>query len=89
MQLIRKLHMMITHQQKLLQQLHQHKLMLLQHPLLHLLKRRPLQHQFQHLLKPRQLQHPLQLIMHQRLLVQQLTRMSLTQFQLSLKSVSV
>ena len=84
MQLIRKLHMMITHQHKLLQQLHQHKLMLLQHPLLHLLKRRPLQHQFQH---PLQLQ--LQLIMHQRLLVQQLTRMSLTQFQLSLKSVSV
>jgi hypothetical protein len=74
MQLIRKLHMKITHQHKLLQQLHLplHKLTLHHHhPLLHLLKRRQLQHQ------------------HQRLLAQQLTRMSLTQFQLSLKSVSV
>ena len=86
MRLIRKLHMMITHQHKLLQQppLPLHKLTQQQHPhpLLHLLKRR--QHQHQH---PLQLQ--LQLIMHQRLLVQQLTPMSLTQHQQSPKSLSV
>jgi hypothetical protein len=82
MRLIRKLHMMITHQHKLLQQppLPLHKLTQQQHPLLHLLKRR--QHQHQH-------QHQIQLIMHQRLLVQQLTPMSLTQHQQSPKSLSV
>jgi hypothetical protein len=73
MQLIRKLHMMITHQHKLLQLQHPHPhqlTLLLQHLHPHRLKRR------QHLL----MQHQLLLL---------LTRMSLTQFQLSLKSVSV